>query len=965
MSAPEVVLERVEHFRRNKDEFRTPSYKETRLRIEFVDPFFEALGWDVANRAGYAEAYKDVVHEDSVKVETTVRAPDYAFRIGGVRKFFVETKSPFVDIRNSGPSAYQLRRYGWSAKLPLSILTDFEEFAVYDCRIKPTVGDKASKARTLYIRYEDYESRWDEIKSIFSREAILLGSFDKYAQTANRRGTAEVDGAFLAEIERWRSSLAQDIASHNYSLSVYELNDSVQKIIDRIVFLRIAEDRGFERYGTLQDLSRGRNVYSRLVNLFRMADARYNSGLFHFDPADGVSDTSDTVTPTLIVGDRALQRIFASLYYPESPYEFSVLPADILGQVYERFLGNVIVLKGHSASVEEKPEVRKFGGVYYTPTTIVSHIVASTLGPLLTGKTPGQLEVPSEKQKRSKQRCKVLDPACGSGSFLIVAYQYLLDWYLQQYVSDTPEKYAKGRNPRVYLAAKDEWRLTIAEKRRILLNHIYGADVDAQAVEVTKLSLLMKVLEGERVDAVAAQMDLFHMRALPDLGKNIRCGNSLVGTDIYSEDIELGEEDEIKINPFDWGLFINEATGGRGFDAIIGNPPYVLLQDENRQELLRQYFSTRYRVSNFKMDLYHLFIERGVSLLSKNGALSYITPSNFLTNNYAVPIRKQLTDNGHLAEIINIKGRVFQAASVDTCIFRYEASRKLPTIDFVTARYSPSGLTVVNNHELPLDRILADPDRLLVPSTVNDQALLKSIDLGGKALGELAHVNFGKQLRDRSKHPSDVIQLSGKRAPDGYARCYTGRDISRYRVQWSGLACLTDRVAQSGGCWDDERQSARLKLLCRQVGSYPEFAIDELGYQCLNTLFMIGLFDQEAAYFTLGILNSEVIRYYWTKKFSDGRDTFPKIKGTYLKQLPVIQFSKGNPGHAAVASTVRKILEGLDKLARARTESERNLAGRKLAALDDALQSRIASLYGLDSEQITVIRDDVRGERNG
>ncbi len=283
MSAPDAVLELVERFERNRTQYLNPAYNETQVRREFIDPFFCALGWDVDNKAGYAQQYKDVVHEDAIKVGVDARAPDYSFRVGGQRKFFVEAKKPAVNLKEDSAPAFQLRRYAWSAKLALSVLTDFQELAVYDCRVKPAVSDKPATARTLYVPVEQYESRWDEIAGVFSKEAILQGSFDRYADsTTKKRGTAEVDKTFLAEIELWRDSLARNIALRNPGLSQRELNYAVQVTIDRIIFLRICEDRGIEVYGRLQELGRGSGIYARMRQLFVEADQRYNSGLFHF-----------------------------------------------------------------------------------------------------------------------------------------------------------------------------------------------------------------------------------------------------------------------------------------------------------------------------------------------------------------------------------------------------------------------------------------------------------------------------------------------------------------------------------------------------------------------------------------------------------------------------------------------------------------------------------------------------------
>ncbi len=345
MPTPASIHDLVTRFRANLDSYKRGIYNETQVRIEFIDPFFEALGWDVANRQGYAEAYKDVVHEEAIKVGGGTKAPDYGFRIGGTRRFFVEAKKPSVDVKGDPHPAYQLRRYAWSARLPLSIVTDFEEFAVYDCRVKPDKADKPSAARVLYLTFDQYLDRWDEIAGVFSRDAILHGAFDKYAEAkGGKHGTAEVDAAFLAEIERWRDGLAHTIALRNPDLGQRELNFAVQQTIDRIIFLRICEDRGIEPYGTLLGLVNGAEVYQRLLLRFRHADARYNSGLFYFETEKGRGDAADTLTPRLEIDDKLLRDILKSLYYPDSPYEFSVLPIEILGHVYEQFLGKVIRL---------------------------------------------------------------------------------------------------------------------------------------------------------------------------------------------------------------------------------------------------------------------------------------------------------------------------------------------------------------------------------------------------------------------------------------------------------------------------------------------------------------------------------------------------------------------------------------------------------------------------------------------
>jgi type I restriction-modification system DNA methylase subunit/predicted type IV restriction endonuclease len=649
--ARDAVEDLVQRFARNRDEYTRPDYKEERVRVEFIDPFFEALGWDVRNVRGYAEPYKDVVHEDAIKVSGATKAPDYCFRVGGVRKFFLEAKKPSVPVKGEVGPAYQLRRYAWSARLPLSILTDFEEFAVYDCRQRPQPTDKASVGRVLYLTYEEYLERLDEIYSIFAREAVLKGSFDRYVEdTRGKRGTGAVDVEFLKEIEGWRDELARNLALRNPQLSVYELNFAVQRTIDRIIFLRMCEDRGIEGYGALLGLTAGPHIYARLGELYREADQKYDSDLFDFQ--------ADKLTKALSIDDRTLKPILSGLYYPDSPYEFSVLPPEILGQVYEQFLGKVIRLTpGHRAKVEEKPEVKKAGGVYYTPAYIVEYIVGQTVGRLIEGKTPQQIS-----------KLHILDPACGSGRFLLGAYQRLLDYHRQWYEEHDPQQLARAKRPPIYRGPGGEWRLTRGEKKRILLNNIYGVDIDRQAVEVTKLSLLLKVLEGENQETLGQQLRLWRERALPDLGENVKCGNSLIGPDYFAGQLLPDEEELRRVNPFDWEKEFPEVMKAGGFDVVVGNPPYLRIQGLQEHYGDQIGYLTRHFESAVKrFDLYLLFAERGFTLLRRQGRLGFICPHKFLNSDFGSGFRAFLVDNSALSCFISLGNNlVFGDASTYT-----------------------------------------------------------------------------------------------------------------------------------------------------------------------------------------------------------------------------------------------------------------------------------------------------------
>jgi hypothetical protein len=406
-------------------------------------------------------------------------------------------------------------------------------------------------------------------------------------------------------------------------------------------------------------LLNGEHTYTRLQRLFREADERYNSGLFHFQKEKDRVEPPDDLTPGLEIDDAVLKKIIRRLYYPESPYEFSVLPADILGQIYEQFLGKVIRLtEGHRAKVEDKPEVKKAGGVYYTPT----YIVKNTVGKLLENKTPKQAA-----------KLRILDPACGSGSFLIGAYQYLLDWHRDWFASHDPKKLATGRNPVLYQAPGGEWKLTTTERKRILLQNIFGVDIDAQAVETTKLSLLLKVLEGESEQTLASQLRFYHERALPDLGRNIKCGNSLIGPDFYqqSEMLFLDEEERYRINVFDWNKEFPEIMKAGGFDAVIGNPPWISIKGKFGHDIFLQgeidYLTAHYHGDTYRPNMYEYFVKKAVSLTKRGGYQSFIVPDRLGFNEQFADFRRELSSTTKIISLL-YKAR-FPKVIADTLVY--------------------------------------------------------------------------------------------------------------------------------------------------------------------------------------------------------------------------------------------------------------------------------------------------------
>jgi predicted type IV restriction endonuclease len=969
MGAPEKVVQLVERFQRNLDAYRSGKYNETQVRQEFINPFFIALGWDVNNEKGYAEAYKDVIHEDAIKVGGATKAPDYCFRIGGTRKFFLEAKKPSVSIKDEPHPAYQLRRYAWSAKLPLSILTDFEEFAVYDCRVKPVSADKASTARTLYIEYAEYADRWDEIASIFSHEEVLKGSFDRYVESTKRKkGTAEVDSAFLKEIESWREMLARTIALRNPRLSQRELNFAVQRTIDRIIFLRICEDRGVETYGRLMSLLNGDGVYERLCHLFHQADDRYNSGLFHFRKEKDRAEPPDELTLSLKIDDKLLKDMLRRLYYPESPYEFAVLPADILGQVYEQFLGKVIRLTaGHHAKVEDKPEVKKAGGVYYTPTYIVDYIVKNTVGRLLgddSDRRGRSQTCPQKITPNDVSKLRILDPACGSGSFLIGAYQYLLDWHRDYYVNDDPEKWAKKRPPCVYQGSGGDWRLTSAERKRILLNNIYGVDIDSQAVEVTKLSLLLKVLEGESTETIGKNLELFHERALPDLGNNIKCGNSLIGPDFYDNtQMDLFDEEErYRINAFDWHAEFPEIFRGKnpGFDAIIGNPPYgaSCTRDESR------YLEKKFREARFFPDSYCLFMEKATNLAAREGMVSFIVPNTFCDLESCEAFRRWLMTRYTLEQIWQ-SGWVFAQAVVDTVVFCLR--RTLPVADHAVIvrigekTYCRENASFVSNDLAKID----------YRNTDRDKAVLSKATCNTQELGDIATVKAGVKMYEKGKGnpPQTATTMKERpfsvkgRCPGGWRALYRGSDISRYRMEHPSE--FVDY-----GPWLAAPRAPQLfagpKILMRRTDDRLMTTLDQGDAICVNSCHVIRLKPDIACAMSLhcllGLLNSRLMQTVFELQNPQmvGK-VFAEIKVIYVQRLPIrtldLSEISDKRWHDRMVQLVDQMLSLHKQLAAAKTAHDKTVIQRQIDATDGQIDRLVYELYDLTDEEIKIVEE--------
>ena len=972
MSAPDSIYQLVEKFDRDK-----PG-SEAEVRVQFVDPLFTALGWNMRDPRQVRHEPRVIVVDDGI--ERSKRA-DYSFHIGSTTHFYVETKMPHVNLERNPIPAFQLRRYGWSGTTPVSVLTDFEEFCVYDCRIQPDKNDAADHARLKYWTYDSYIDKWDDLAARFSREAVASGSLREWVDGKRVRGVSSVDQAFLREMESWRDTLAKEIALHNRQLSQRDLNLLVQRTIDRIVFLRIAEDRDIEAYGRLRSAAaEGKQVYAELKILFNEADDKYNSGLFHFGKEARASQP-DSLSLRMHIPDEVLRRIIKKLYFPFSPYEFSVLPADILGQVYEQFLGKVIELsEGGGVRVQEKPEVRKAGGVYYTPAYIVDYIVENTVGKLLEGKTPEEAE-----------KLRILDPACGSGSFLSGAYQYLLDWHLDYYRAH-PGRY---RN-RTRDIAGAGLILTTAEKRRILQNNIYGVDLDQNAVEVSKLSLLLKMLENDS-PAAGAQTLMFSAggRILPDLSGNIKWGNSLIGSDFYSgEQMTLFDQEALlRVKPFDWDSAdgFGEIMAAGGFDAVIGNPPWG--SKEVLDSKFLPYISGKYGRDTHNMNIFAVFIDECIdNLLREGGVLGFLIPKNFTKTEAYQPYRENILNMHSLNQVVDF-GQFPGVAQEAVALFVRAKTAGTTRIQRVY---------VEKNEFIQLDDLEVEDVKdaqfsmITLARMPNLSPIVRKVDAVSFNLGDVFDVGRGLEHGRNGDliwcpHCFNCFERPGKRNRNvkniNCKSCKTPIDIStsehdtkfifdsQYRINLDTQGLLVgasiDRYrlkeipykAELGlpGINYKDLHKMDEKLYFIRIAKSLRGYLDKDGLLALNALNFVHKSQSSVPYkleYILGILNSRLLKSYVEFTVTGGANLTIRLSNAVMRSLPIRTIDFDNPAdvnmHNEMVKLVDEMLGRHHQLPGLTGEGHR-IAERLIETVDEEIDALVYRLYGLSDDEVRVV----------
>lgn len=950
----------VNDFKNNENYYVSPAYSEAQVRQDFIDKFFTTLGWDVAHN------FQKNPFEQEVKVEKPQRQEgmqsqkraDYAFALEPNFKqtqFFVEAKKPSRLLRQNRDDYFQTAKYGWNSQTGISILTDFQEFVIIDCRFKPDF-ETILNNQIKYYNYQDFlkEEIFAEIYFLFSREAVSEGKLRIYIDQLPKpkfRGKQlklfggklkAIDEDFLEYIDEIRKNLALAFYQNNPNLEDYELTEATQRTIDRLVFMRFLEDKQIEPDDVMHHIATAQHPWQKFVETCKRFNAKYNGIIFkeHFIDNDFLG-----------ANEELFRSICQDLDHTNTPYDFNYFPIHILGNIYERFLGKVITIENGKANIELKPEVRKAGGVFYTPKYIVDYIVENTVGKLIADKSPKQIST-----------LTFADIACGSGSFLIGVYEYLLDYHLKYY-NENPNE-AKKANC-IYSAENHVYVLSIKQKQQILTNNVFGVDIDQQATEVTQVSLFLKLLEDESMATANDMNVLFAEKILPDLSGNIKCGNSLIGWEIM--DGQLFEQKELrKLNPFDFEqafpkVFSQSSLRGTkqsGFDAIVGNPPYVKVSEK----LIFDFLKLKYKHQNYQLDLYLIFLERYHQLLSVKGLVGVIIPNTWLQSITFTSIRKYLVNDFLWHKILHSKKHIFDAV-VDTHVLIFEKNNlvkeNLVQIDFVENE------KVVFYQNLKQNSFPINGEIINILAKPEETDLFNKIKRLSSNLFEICQIFNGVKPFEKGKgNPPQsqeimtakpfVVVNQEKPLGENWFPLMRGSLMNKYINYWNN-----DSWIQYGEWLAAPRKreifDSEEKIIVRQTSDRIIATTIGKDIICRNNLHIL-ISENINHNFILGVLNSKLTDFYYHQINPEVGEVLAEVKKTHVEQLPIPKITPENQKlHDDMVVLVDQMLKAKEDEQHAKTAMDKSIADRRCENLDFRINEIVYKLYGLSREEILLV----------
>lgn len=628
-AAKERLNDLIERYNQTIRNYNHADISEETIRT-WLNEFLGIFGWDVQNTEQVLQerVLRGAEYQRLREINSPHRKPDYILINGTNIKTFLDAKSLDVDIFSDENTAYQIRSYGWSAQVPCAFVSNLEQLVIYDTRFIPQ-QDQPANMGVRQFHIDEYIDNFDVIFDHIWRENICANHLSELYVTTAIEGRNRVDTQFMATLSSFRRDLAKNLLQSNPTVITDErlLNYYTQVILDRIVFIRVCESKGIESQEKLKSFL---SSPAGFWNSFKQSC--YMEFYNHYD---GAMFSRDERFNQLVLNDEVLNNFVSKLYYPY-PYKFDVIPVKVIANIYEEFLGTQLVIDGNDVKEETKDEYIRSNGAIATPEHIVDMVCKQTLSfePIHT--------------IEDLLKIKILDPCCGSGVFIISCYEQLVNAMQHIFQSNTDERNA---HQDYFCLVNDELILTITGRRSIATNCLYAIDNDEAAIEVTKMSLALKIVDGNNPLAWEG-VGAFGDKVLREIADNIVLGNTLVDTDGDFSALEIGLIKPMNIR----NTFSSVFNQNGGFTYIIGNPPYVETKHyKAAQPSMHAYLSDKYAVFEGKADLAVLFIERSLSLLANSGKAGFIIQRRWFKTDYGSATRELINEGKHLYKLIDFK----------------------------------------------------------------------------------------------------------------------------------------------------------------------------------------------------------------------------------------------------------------------------------------------------------------------
>ena len=963
------IVELISKYEQIKKSGEIKRYNEESTKKDFIQPLFESLGWNFSNRGKST---------DSVSAEETIskKRVDYGFRISGIPKFFVEAKSlKEENIQTNHKYITQAIDYAWMKSCSWAILTNFETIAVYNADWK-----ESNYRNNLFFVLHPSDFLTDKRFTYLSKGALENNVLDNEASKYGKKQLKNpINKQLLQDMIHFREVLSKDIVMNNQDkhLNQDDIDESVQRILDRLIFIRNSEDRGLEenqlQSNVRQWYAKGKgHLVKEISGIYKDYDSKYNSKLFAHHLCDD-----------LYIDNEALQEVIEGLNQSKDNsyrYDFSIIESDVLGNIYEQYLGNILKSTPKRAKLEESKTHRKEQGIYYTPSYIVDYIVKNTLGEYIKTHTPEEIK-----------KVRILDPACGSGSFLIRAYKELENYWKQQYGTQETLKFDEGES---FYSMKVE----------ILKNNIFGVDLDPKAVEIAQLNLLLQISERKQ--------------RLPILQNNIKVGNSLI------DDLSVSDR------AFKWEEQFPDIMKEGGFDVVIGNPPYVRIQNINYKET--ECFNRTFKSAFKNYDIYLLFVEKSFSLCKQNGILGFIIPSKFINADYGLGLRNLISESKSLYKLIDFKDiQIFGDATNYTCILFLKNSRNddfyylFPKSKDTFTVQDVSNKEVFQEYKLPIP----EPNRSWILSHNKVSELMKKLSRNGITLGIIAKnifqglttsadsiyfVKLISEMNETAKIENIADSKEFAIEKTILKKLLKGKDIKKWSVDWKGYYAVYPYLVRKNGTSlitlseiknnyplayeyfkhyelqlkarednklrDDENwhqyiyrknieKFEQQKIITQVLASSNTFALDNEGI-----FYFVGggnaggygiVLDEEYKdyyFYILALLNSKVLEFYLKNISTPFRGGYFSYGKRFIEQLPIVLSNDLN-------------VSGVIELSRILVEKNEYLTSREGTITDEVskvklevksltkkLDNLIYGLYYLTANEVSMIEEFLDGK---